>query len=229
MLSRFGPALVPLLCVPPLVGVAAVGAFVPIGHQGQTLEGGMALGIVLCAAALAAWSLAVGLAAWGLTRVESTSTILVPSMSPGVFDLVFSLPFLGVVPAAALAVVPLLRGGLPAAPGVLALPVWLGLMALREADETTYVRDARVHVRKGWLLVRREAAPVGQVRGVRVDRDSYRGAPSYVVKLEVDPARYPRLARAERRYRSTPEADAEAARWRRAIGPPQGPPPGRLG
>lgn len=224
MLSRLGPALVPLLCVPLIVVVAAVGAFVRIGHQGQTLDRGTAMGMALCAAALAAWAVAVGLAAWDLTRVESTSTILVPTMSPGVFDLVFSLPLLVVVPAAALALVPVLRGGFPAVPGVLALLVWLGLLALRETDGATYVRDGRVHVRKGWLLVRREAAPVGEVRGVRVDRDSYRGAPSYVVKLEVDPARYPRLARAERRYRSTQEANAEAERWRQAMGPLRGTP-----
>lgn len=67
--------------------------------------------------------------------------------------------------------------------------------------------------------MRRESSPLAQVRGVRVDRDTYRGAPSFVVKLDLpDAARFPRLTAVEARYRSSEEANAEAERWRQAMG-----------
>lgn len=43
--------------------------------------------------------------------------------------------------------------------------------------------------RKGWLWVRRTSLPVGKVRAVVVQRDTYQGAPSFVVKLDVDAPR----------------------------------------
>lgn len=219
MLTRLGPAPLPLLCALLVVVLVVFGALVPIGHQGQRLSPAQAIAMVACAAALGAWAIAVAASAWTLTGVERAGTILAPTMSPGVFDLLFSLPLVVVVPASAYALLPLLHGRLPGFTGLFAAAAFLGLLALREADRTTYVRDDRVQKRIGWLFLRRESAPLTQVRGVRVDRDFFRGAPSYVVKLDLQtPERYPRLVEAERRYRSVDEANAEAERWRLAMG-----------
>jgi len=216
VLSRLGPAPIPLACAVLVVLIAAFGALVPIGRPSRTLETAQALGMVLGAGALAAWAVAVGLSAWNLSRQDGT--VLVPSMSPGVFDFLFSVPFLVLVPVAGGGIFALLRGR-PSFATLSCALFWLGLCALREADRVTSVDAQGVRTRAGYLWVRRESAPLGAVKGVEVLRDSYRGAPSYVVKLSMlVPGRYPRLEAAERRYRVEAEAEAEAARWRSALG-----------
>ncbi len=224
MLSRLGPAPVPLLCALLVVGVAAFGALVPIGRPSRTLEPAQAYGMVLGAGLLGAWAVALAISAWGLSRVEGPATVLVPAMSPGVFDLLFSLPLLVLVPVAGGGLFAMARGSFTLAP-LLCAAFWVGLCALRETDGATYVASGRVVARQGWLWVRTEVADVARVHDVVVVRDSYRGAASYVVKLELlEPARFPALAARERRYRVEAEARAEAARWKEAIGQLQGGP-----
>lgn len=218
-LSRLGPAPAPMVCALLVGALAVFGALVPIGFPSRTLDLEQTFAIILCAAALASWAFAVGAKAWHLSRVEGTANVLVrPFSSAWGFNVLFSLPFIAVVPGTSLAVPALMRGGQPGAPALIAALIWIGLLALREKDKTAYVREGRVHVRAGWLWVRRESAPVAQVRGVRVDRDSYRCAPSYVVKLDIpDAASWPRLLSMEARFRSVEKADAEAGRWRQAL------------
>ena len=179
----------------------------------------IAFGMALGAATLAIWAIALGMQAMWLSRVEGQGVILTPAMSPGVFDILFSVPFLVVVPVASGGLYAMFRGGSASAPALLCAVIWAGLCGLREADGQGYVRDGAVTARKGWLWVRRVSVPVADVRAVVVRRDSYRGAPSFVVALDVpDPA----LAALEQRFRSEVEAEAEAARWRRALGSLQG-------
>ncbi len=206
----------PLVCAILVLGITAFGALVPIGRPSRTLETAQALGMALGAGALAAWAIAVGLSAWNLSRQDGQ--VLVPSMSPGVFDFLFSVPFLVLVPVAGGGVFALLRGR-PSFATLLCALFWVGLCALREADRVTSADAEEVRTRVGYLWLRRESAPLGAVAGVEVQRDSYRGAPSYVVKLSMlVPGRYPLLEAAERRYRDLAEAEAEAARWRSALG-----------
>ncbi len=202
--------------------IAAFGALVPIGRPSRTLESAQALGMVLGAGALAAWAVAVGLSAWNLSRQDGQ--VLVPSMSPGVFDFLFSAPFLVLVPVTGGGLFALLRGR-PTLATLLCALFWVGLCALRETDRVTSADAQGVRIRVGYLWVRRESAPLGAVKGVEVLRDSYRGAASYVVKLSMlVPGRYPLLEAAERRYRDPAEAEAEAARWRAALGQLEGQP-----
>lgn len=219
--SRLGPALAPLFCALLVLGLVVFAVLVPIGRPSRTLDTTSAVGMTLGAAALAIWAVALGVQAWWLSGVERQGVILTPSMSPGVFDVLLSAPFLVVVPVAAGGLYPMFRGGAASAPALLCAVFCAGLCALREADGQGYVRAGSVTARKGWLWVRRDSLPVGEVRGVIVKRDSYRGAPSYVVKLDVDA---PGLAALEARYRDVTEAEAEAARWRAALGSLQGAP-----
>ncbi len=219
MFSRLGPAPAPLLCALLVLAIVAFGVLVPIGRPSRTLEMPIAFGMALGAATLAIWAIALGMQAMWLSRVEGQGVILTPAMSPGVFDILFSVPFLVVVPVASGGLYAMFRGGSASAPALLCAVIWAGLCGLREADGQGYVRDGAVTARKGWLWVRRVSVPVADVRAVVVRRDSYRGAPSFVVALDVpDPA----LAALEQRFRSEVEAEAEAARWRRALGSLQG-------
>lgn len=218
MLSRLGPAPLPLLCALVIVGLAAVGAFVPIGRPARTLPADQAFGMLTGAVMLAAWAVAVGIRAWDLTRGEAGATVLVPPMSPGLVDVVFSVPLVVVVPVAAVGLRALLHGGRPGLAAGLCAAFTVALLGLREVDRVSYVRDGRATVRAGWLWARTEAAPPDAVRGVRVVRDTYRGAAAWVVKLDLaDPAQFPQLAGIEARYRVEGEAEAEAERWRRAL------------
>lgn len=225
VLTRLGPAPVPLLCAVLVVAIAAFGALVPIGRPSRTLEPVVAYGMLLGAGALGAWAVALGISAWGLSRVEGAAAVLVPAMSPGVFDLLFSLPFLVLVPVAGGGLFTMLRGGGLSLAGLLCAGFTLGLCALRETDGQLYVAGGRVVSRQGWLWVRTTTVETGRVHAVDVVRDSYRGAPSYVVKLSFhEPGRYPALEARERRFRDEAEAQAEAARWKEAIGQLQGGP-----
>lgn len=218
MLSRLGPAPLPLLVALAVVVLALAVAVVPIGRPARTVPWDQAFAMILGAGALAGWAVAVLGSAWGLARVESAAVVLVPPLSPGAADLLFSAPLLVVVPVASLGLGALMRGGRPGLGAVLGAAFTFGLLALREADRTTYVHAGRVEVRVGWLWVRRESVPVDAVRGVEVLRDTHRGAASYNVHLVLDaPERTPRLATTEARFRVEAEAHAEAERWRRAL------------
>lgn len=225
MFSRLGPAPVPLVCALLVVAIAAFGALVPIGRPSRTVELPVAWGMVVGAGVLAIWAIAVGSQALWLTRVERAGVILVPSMSPGVGDFLFSLPFLVVVPVAAGGFVAMIRGGGGSLAAPLCAVIWLGLCGFRELDGPGYVSEGQVTARKGWLWVRRESVPVEKVRGVVVTRDTFRGAPSFVVKLQVgESVRAPAIVGLEQRFRSESEAEAEAARWRAAVGRIEGQP-----
>jgi hypothetical protein len=205
-----------------LVGaLVAFAALVPIGRPSRTLDGDSAVGMLLGAATLAIWAIALGVQARWLAGVEAEAVVLTPSMSPGVFDLVFSLPFLVVVPLAANGLYAFLRGGAFTLVSLLCASLCLGLFAIRETDGQAYVRNGELASRKGWLWVRRVTVPVEEVRAVTVQRDTFRGAASFIVKLEVAE---PALAGLEQRYRSEAEAEAEATRWRHALRPLRGAP-----
>ncbi len=221
MFSRFGPAPAPLLCAFLVLVIVAIGVLVPIGRPSRTLDGATAVGMALGAATLAIWAVALAFQAMWLWGVESKGVILTPAMSPGVGDILFSVPFLVVVPVAAGGAFSLIRGGPLTLTTVMCGLFWLALCGLREADGQGYVRDGVVTARKGWIWVRRSSVPVSEVRGVAVAEEIFRGAPNYVVKLD---ASVPALAGIEARYRSKAEAEAEAERWRRALGSLRGGP-----
>ncbi|NVB84679.1 MAG: hypothetical protein HOV81_40270 [Kofleriaceae bacterium] len=206
--ARLGPARGPMICALLVAAVAAIGALVPIGHAGTTLGEHEVTAIGVGAAWLALWAIALAVKAWRLSRTEAAATVLVRPLSSSLaYEIVFSAPLVVAVPMTSLV------AGLPSVVGAL---VCAGLVALREIDVARYVEDGRIHARAGWLWVRVQSAPLDQVREVRVERDSHQGAPSYVVKLELDAA-LPRLASVEARFRSLDAANAEAERWRRAL------------
>lgn len=221
MLSRLGPAPAPLVCAFFVVVIVAVGFFVPIGRPSRTLDGGTAFAMALGAITLGIWGVALAVQSNWLHGVESRGVILTPAMSPGVGDVLFSLPFLVVVPVAAAGVFSAIRGGPLTATAVSCALVWAALCGLRETDGTGYVRDGVVTQRKGWLWVRRVSVPAAEVGDVVVGEEVFRGAPNYVVKFE---ARAPALVAMEARFRVKAEAEAEAERWRRAVGPLRGAP-----
>ncbi|MBI1892442.1 MAG: hypothetical protein HYS18_17495 [Burkholderiales bacterium] len=217
--TRLGPAPATLLCVMLVMVLAAFGALVPIGRPGRTLDFDQTVSMMLGAAVLATWAAAVGVNAWRLSRFEGDATVLVPPLSPGVFDFLFSAPLVVTVPVAAGVLPALVRGGHVEPTAIIAAFISVGLLALREIDSTAYVRDGFAHLRVGWLWVRHRSVPAAHVTGIRVERDSYQGAPSFVVKFE-----FPGVPRSSRfssittRFRSEEEANAEANRWRKAMG-----------
>lgn len=221
MFSRLGPAPAPLVCVLLILVVVAVGYFVPIGRPSRTMDGATAFGMLLGAATLGLWALALVAQAWWLSGVEGKGVILVPAASPGVTDLLFSLPFLVVVPVAGGGLFTALRGGGLSLATLVSAVVFVALCAQREVDMQGYVHDGVVTARQGWLWPRRTELPVREVRDVVVREDSFRHAPSYVVELSLSGRALPGF---ERRFRVRAEADAEAGRWRAALGPLRGAP-----
>jgi hypothetical protein len=135
-----------------------------------------------------------------------------------VADLLFSVPLLVVVPVAAAGLFPLLRGGRPTLAGALCALLLVGLVLLREVDRVAWASGGKACVRAGWLWARSECLGVDEGVEVTVVRDSYRGAPSWAVRLRLPgaPART-LLGTVERRFRSEADAGAEAQRWRDAL------------